>query len=325
MNPRLLISLILSCALIFGGADTALASMASKADANPAQQMAKVSNGAYSSLMAKADATDGTYSSLMVTAKKSGLVKVGKRTYFYKNGKKAKGWKTVKGEKYYFKSNGQAVTGSCKIKGKYYIFGSKGALIKAKKSIKAVKVGKCRYLVDSKGVAVKGWKVIAGKLYYAYSSGRCASGKTVDKVPFNSAGYAEPDNTRTKLLIEAIPIVTKLTDDDMTRYEKLEKCWIYVNSFRYRLTQKPPNHKKGWHLPWAYTTLKVQIVNCNGIACAFAALAKVLGEDPYLVRRHNRGHMWVIINGKHWDNDFDIRDGDHAHYPLTGVTITRFW
>lgn len=311
MNLQFLISLFISFALVVGGANTAFASIAPGTDVGSAEHSIKGS--------------DGFSVSLMVKPERNGLAKIGKRIYFYKNGKKFKGWKTVKGKRYYFKSNGRAATGSYKIKKKYYIFDSTGALVKAKKSIKIAKVGKSRYLVDSKGIAVKGWKVLSGKLYYAFSSGKCAANKTVDKVPFNSSGYAKPKNDRTKLLIEAMAIVSRLTNDDMTRLEKLEKCWNYVNSFRYRLSQRPPNHNKGWQIPWAYSSLKIKIVNCNGIACGFSALAKVLGEDPYLVLEHNYGHMWVTLNGKHWDSDLDIQDGDHAHHPDTNATKTRFW
>lgn len=69
------------------------------------------------------------------TAVKQGLVKSGKKYYYYKNGKKVKkAWVTVKVKKkkykYYFGKNGAAYTGVKKIKGKIYCFNAKGQMQK---------------------------------------------------------------------------------------------------------------------------------------------------------------------------------------------------
>lgn len=327
MNLQFLISLFISFALVVGGANTAFASIAPGTDVGSAEHSIKGS--------------DGFSVSLMVKSERNGLAKIGKRIYFYKNGKKFKGWKTVKGKRYYFKSNGRAATGSYKIKKKYYVFNSSGALVKAKKNIKVIKVGKSRYLVDSKGVAVKGWKVISGKLYYASVSGKCAANKTVDKVPFNSYGYAKPNNNRTKLLIEAMAIVSKLTNDKMTRFEKLNSCWNYAASYRFigslfpeevwidSWTRKSLDKmKSGWQIGWALESMNTKRANCYGMSCAFAALAKVLGEDPYLASgpyNPNGYHICVRINGLYWDCAGSYRDSPTCRDGEDAAHSIKFW
>ncbi len=69
------------------------------------------------------------------TAVQQGLVKSGKKYYYYKNGKKVKkAWVTVKVKKkkykYYFGKTGAACTGVKKIKGKIYCFNAKGQMQK---------------------------------------------------------------------------------------------------------------------------------------------------------------------------------------------------
>lgn len=327
MNLQFLISLFISFALVVGGANTAFASIAPGTDVGSAEHSIKGS--------------DGFSVSLMVKSERNGLAKIGKRIYFYKNGKKFKGWKTVKSKRYYFKSNGRAATGSCKIKKKYYVFNSSGALVKAKKNIKVIKVGKSRYLVDSKGVAVKGWNVISGKLYYASVSGKCAANKTVDKVPFNSYGYAKPNNNRTKLLIEATGVVSKITNNSMSRLEKLKACFIYADSFRFIGTLFPDEvwlsngdrrsldkMNSGWQIEWALESLKTKRANCYGMSCAFAALAKVLGEDPYLASgpyRPSGYHICVRINGLYWDNAGDYMNSATCRDGEDEIHSIRFW
>ena len=72
------------------------------------------------------------------TKETTGFVKKKGKTYYYKNGKKQKGLKTIDGSKYYFSK----VTGVMQkkvfktVKGKKYYFGANGKAVRGLKKIK---------------------------------------------------------------------------------------------------------------------------------------------------------------------------------------------
>ena len=88
-------------------------------------------------------------------AEKNGFVKENGATYYYVNGVKATGWRTINSERYYFLSNGRMKTGWMDVGTKTYYFQSNGKMIRG------------RYLYDSKtrtyryftegGLMCRGW------------------------------------------------------------------------------------------------------------------------------------------------------------------------
>lgn len=268
--------------------------------------------------------SDNEIAMCSLDSSKNGLVKSGSTYYFYIDGKKLRNtWKTLSGSKYYFTKNGKAATGSCKIKGSYYIFSSSGKLQSSKKP-KVKTVGKSKYIYGMDGMAQIGWQVVSGKLYYASKTGKCAASKVVDKIPLSSKCYAKPSNVRTKLMIESLNVISKVTTDKMTRFQKLEACWKYVNSFRWRHEMFPNKRKKDWQLQFAYDDLKNKLHNCCGLTASFCALAKALGEDPYMCTR-GKEHMWTRINGKYWDNVNKVKAGNQGYWPEVKSLSLRFW
>ena len=101
---------------------------------------------------------------------------------YYMNGKMLKNcWREIGGKKYYFKKNGNAATLSCKVRGRYYVFNKKGQLMQPP-STKVVKIGKKKYQVNSKGMAVKGWS--RNKKNYFYDTGEMVTGIEAFKEKF---------------------------------------------------------------------------------------------------------------------------------------------
>lgn len=99
----------------------------------------------------------------------------GKTYYIDSNGKKHKGWLTLKGKKYYFnKKNGVQVKGWLKIGKKTYYFTSKaGAMVTG--WLKNSK-GQKRYFNKKTGVMTTGWlKASKTKTYYFYSKSGIAA------------------------------------------------------------------------------------------------------------------------------------------------------
>ena len=242
-----------------------------------------------------------------VTVKKSGLIKEGTKYFFYdKKGNKLKSkWKTIQKRRYYFKADGTAAVGGTKI-GKYtYVFDLQGRLLKPSKS-KIVQVGKKLYYVNKKGQAIKGFFKIGNKLYRGDIKGRLTKNKTVANVTFNSKGYAKNDlNAK---------LISRITTTEMSKSEKLYSCWRYLTSSGnfYYSTYWPDLNKKGWQREVAYNMLTTGGGDCYGFACTFAAMARELGYNPYVVLGRVSGtrdgaadgltrHGWVMIDGAYYD------------------------
>ena len=84
-------------------------------------------------------------------ARASGFVKVGKYTYYFKNGKYQKGWLKLSGKAYYLKSNGRMAKGWLTIKGKKYYFNKKtGERVSG-----TVVIGGKQYQFKSNGVLIQ--------------------------------------------------------------------------------------------------------------------------------------------------------------------------
>jgi hypothetical protein len=231
---------------------------------------------------------------------KNGLVQNGKDYQYYKNGKLIKSqWKTIGGSKYYFKDNGNAAIKSYKIKGKYYVFDLEGKLLTPTKN-SLVKVGEDTYYVTPKGRPISGWKIIKKKLYYVRRTGKCAANETIDNIEFTKSGAAKV-NSVSKLKIKTMQVVAKITKPTMSKKQKLKACWYYINTFKFVPSSYPDKTKKNWKYQCALDMLNKKGGNCYGISHAFAALAKEIGYEPYVIEIP-KVHCWVRINGKYWDN-----------------------
>ncbi len=238
--------------------------------------------------------------------------------YFSKeSGRMATGWQKIGGNKYYFSlEEGVLVTGLAMIDGEYYLFHEAGQLAKSNKT-SLVTAGRQIYCADKNGKPTSGWQVIGNKLYYATKSGKVKKNTTYHGITFGSNGAAK-NNLNAKLKIKAMELVASITKKNMTKSQKLAKCWDYVigDSFRYA-AKYPDLEASGWQRKAAYDMLTSRSGNCYSFACVFAALAEEVGYQPYVVCGRVRGsrdrmsdgytrHAWVRIDGKYYDPE--------AHY-----------
>ena len=243
---------------------------------------------------------------------KNGLVKEDGYYRYYNKGKLLKNqWKDANGKRYYFKSNGNGATYSYKIKGQYYVFNERARLVRPV-SNKIVPVGEKKYLADSKGRPKTGWNIVNGKLYYVSKTGECVKSKTIDGIVLTKDCWAR-DTTDAQLKMTCMKIVKELTTDQMTKSQKLSRCWSYITGGRFWYASKYPNlSSSGWQRSLGLNMLQSKCGNCYGFACGFAALAKEIGYEPVVVCAKVPGkrdgasdgytrHCWIMIDGRHYD------------------------
>lgn len=245
-------------------------------------------------------------------------IKSGNKTYYSgKSGTLLTGLQKIGSRTYCFSTeNSRMLTGPQEIDGKYYIFKSNGQLAESK-GIRLVTVGNKRYCADKNGEAAAGWQLIAKKLYYVTRTGKLKSNTTYQGITLNSKGAAKND-ANSRLKIKAMQTFAAITNDSMTKSQKLNACWSYVVGGQFRYAVKYPDlNASGWQRQAAYDMLSAHSGNCYGFACVFAALAEEAGYKPYVICGRVRGsrdraadgytrHAWVRINGRYYDPE--------AHY-----------
>lgn len=139
-----------------------------------------------------------------------------------------------------------------------------------------------------------------GKLYYANKTGKCAVRGKKDGITFTKEGCAK-DDVHSQLKMKCMQVVSQVTKSAMTQDQKLRACWYHLNTIRFMPRQFPDLAKDTWPQQGALDLLNTMGGNCYGFACAFAALARELGYEPYLIEIP-KSHCWVRINGRYWDN-----------------------
>lgn len=238
---------------------------------------------------------------------KNGLIKEkGGYRYYVKNKPLKNAWKRINNRYYWFKGNGYAAqSGTFKIKNTYYVFDEKARRLAPKKS-SVQKVKNNRYFVTSKGTPVSvGWHEYNGKMYYVYRDGKCAANRTVGGIRFTKDGYAS-NMDQVKCKLAAKKFIAQHTTANMTKEQKLRACFNYIVGYNRFVGNMSPTKEEFQTTTWVYK-YGLQMFqngltgNCYGISSSFAAVAKELGYQPYVITIPE-GHGFVMIDGRYYDN-----------------------
>ena len=249
------------------------------------------------------------------TQKKNGFYEERKGKYcYYKKGKKLKKkWKKIKGSYYYFGKDGYAYTTNHSVNGVRYLFREDGRLYKKNPSA-FVKVRGRTYYVNKRGEVKIGWFHIGKYMYYADSHGKIKQGGSYQGVKFNSKGRAKYSYSL-EVRMKVQNVLDSITTNKMSKGQKLSACYNYLvrnGGFGYSTAYYPNLRASKWYLVTADRMLTLKRGNCYSFACAFAAFAKELGYNPYLMCGRVPGsrdgasdgytrHCWVMIDGRHYD------------------------
>ncbi len=251
----------------------------------------------------------------------TGLQTVGKKKYFFiKSGKKkgqmATGWQTVSGKKYFFikdgENKGQMATGWQTINDKKYYFvksGSKKGLVTT--GLKNIG-GKTYYFAESgskKGQMATGWQKIGKITYFFDEDGVRDNSKTV-----NSSRKSDKTGTAAeKTYKRAQAIVEQITTEEMSKEQKLRKCFDYVmKTYTGRRPRTPHYYGKDWPVVYANDMFLDGSGNCFSYAAAFAYMAKACGYTE-VYACNSTGHGWCEINGKVYDPE-QYRNTKYKYY-----------
>ncbi len=223
-------------------------------------------------------------------------------------------------------------TVSVKKKGKsYYLVGSDGKTVKSGSSkYKVVEYDGTYYAVNNSGkLKVNCWFYIGSKVYRAKKNGTLYTNGTYDGITFSNSPAAVV-NTASKLKIQTIKIVNKITTSKMSKKQKLRACWNYITKrsrWRYRSysrgIRKDASGKSGWWYEAAYYMFTRHAGSCFNWAAAFAALAREIGYDPYIYtglrykikngKIVNTRHAWVKIAGLYYDPELEWSHGNGSY------------
>lgn len=237
---------------------------------------------------------------------------------YYQNGKRVMGFQKLDHTgTYYFNKNGiLQVSSWIKKNGKKYRANYRGTLIKGKNCT----IDKNVYYFNTLG-ELQGYKA-KGSYYNANDKQMSQSEQIVFKADITT-------------LKRAKKIVAQITNDTMSKQEKLKKCFDWVISKPYA-TRRAFNNAKGWPAEYANDHFVSGRGNCFSDAAAFAYMAKALGyTDVYLCVDTNydwaNAHGWAQIGGlaydplfaesKNYKKNFGAKYGVYSLTPMMRVAL----
>lgn len=160
--------------------------------------------------------------------------------------------------------------------------------------------------MTSKGTPVSvGWHEYNGKMYYVYRDGKCAANRTVGGIRCTKDGYAS-NMDQVKCKLAAKKFIAQHTTANMTKEQKLRACFNYIVGYNRFVGNMSPTKEEFQTTTWVYK-YGLQMFrngltgNCYGISSSFAAVAKELGYQPYVITIPE-GHGFVMIDGRYYDN-----------------------
>ena len=162
-----------------------------------------------------------------------------------------------------------------------------------------------KYYFDSKGVLRTGWRKI-NKKYYFFRQYNTRAGYMVTSSKVNgirirkngSAVYNKTQLAKLNLMVKASQTVDRVTNNRMTREQKLKACFRYIVSCNYGDGGDFVGGSN-WDVYYGSRVLSRRRGDCFGFGCAVAYLADAVGYTSYAVS--SGGHGWAEVNGKVYD------------------------
>lgn len=145
---------------------------------------------------------------------------------------------------------------------------------------------------------------------------------------FNNAQYmsdtkgwvSEVKTEHEKTLARAMQLVAKVTNNGMTKEQKLRACYVHIRDSYPEYNPRIPHFAgQGWHITYANDIFVGKDGrkggNCISVGAALAYMAKAIGfENVYAV--NGTGHGWAEVNNKVYDAEWE-RHNEGSFYALS--------
>lgn len=195
---------------------------------------------------------------------------------------------------------------------------------------KVKKIKNYRYYFNKKGHVVEGKTVkFNKKTYYLSNKGHVRAFKKKGKYYFpDSTKMTKAQSEDWKARLNAEKIAEEITNDSMTKKEKLRKCFDWVMAKPY-ITYRKFSPTAYWPATYANDHFTRAGGDCHADAAAFAYLAAAIGyKNVYVCNdatgTRDQGHAWTEINGKVYDPLFAQAKSFSKNYGVSyGTYILR--
>lgn len=194
--------------------------------------------------------------------------------------------------------------------------------------------GKWEQIANVKGANMVGYThassskfpIVTGKTYTYTVRSYTTNGKT--KGLYDSKGKSVKAVTAEAVADAALrkkaqEVIKRVTKPGMTQDQKLRACWYFIMATDFHPWAFPDTTKPGWRISCAMEILTTEAGNCYGFAHGFAALARELGYEAYVIEIP-KVHCFVRINGRYWDNMGNKMGVSYAPMSYTSSQITKF-
>lgn len=194
-----------------------------------------------------------------------------------------------------------------KTKGKIYHYNEKG-----KKDKGIIKINGKNYYFDSKGIQRTGWQKIKNNYYFFQvkngRGGSMVTSKTVNGIKLGRNGKASYNSTglrKLKVMVKANKIMESVTHYDMTKSQKLRKCFDKLLTYRYCNIGDFRKWDPNWDIFYAEEMLFKGRGDCYCGGSAFAYLANAVGYTN-AASISSGGHGWAEVNSRICDPNWAV-------------------
>lgn len=179
-----------------------------------------------------------------------------------------------------------------------------------KKATGLTKVGDKYYYFSSKGIQQTGWQCIDGNYYFFQirnGRGGCmVTRQKINGITLSNSGKATYNSTqlrKLKIMVEANKVMASVTNANMSKSEKLRKCFERAVNYGYGGRGGFKKTISNWDVVYAEDMFYRGHGDCYAFAAAFAYLANAVGYTDVNVISSG-GHGWAEVNGKVYDPDW---------------------
>lgn len=277
---------------------------------------------------------------------KTGSVKAGVKYYSYKYKKTRKLPKQtlyVKGKAYtgYYLNQGNTmyqskkgicapVTGMLAAGTKYYSYNGGKTLTLAEQALYVEGQVYTGYYMDAerKMYRIDGGRLTpvtatldAGTAYYSAQEGNMQA-LPAQAVYVNGKAMEGMSPASLETLLRAQAVVAGITNDSMSKEQKLRVCFDYVKSAYTEINPRIPHYRGlDWPVVYANDMFVNGSGNCCSYAAAFAYMAKAIGYDEVYCC-NSGGHGWAEIDGLVYDPEWSKWHHVYNYFALSYNTPT---